>query len=505
MKLLTEQYSKLISGVLSCYDRIVIHGTLQGFSHSEGMTKFLNYNHIRIFDYAKFAEKLRDKLRKNAEHIAKENGIEIEFIKRNKDFRKENRIKDILKKRGNHSGLVHIFSAMEPCPMYKPWYNKTTHKTYLKYAPGKCIHYYFYFIDDELGLCYIRVPTWCPFRLQIYFNGHNLLANALDKRFIKYTLMDNAFVSIDDFPEAQILSDRLTVNTIHRKLDLFAELYCPIIKEFNLHYRWSIMQVEYATDIIFKRQKDLKPIYENLTHTAIHTVKPNNIATFLSRKLNGNYQDEIGNNFNTRIQGTRVKHTMGSVSIKIYDKFGLILRIETTVNDVSFFKHYRKVEHRDGTSSMKMATMKKGIYSLSPLSELLVAANFRYLRFISAIDDRSSSIKTLNKISKKVVINNRSYKGFNLFDENDQVLFEAILSGEFNISGFQNKHLKQKLSNKKSSQISIILKRLRSHGLIKKIGRTYKYYVTKLGLKLITMGLKLKEIVIIPELSVELS
>ena len=57
----------------------------------------------------------------------------------------------------------------------------------------------------------------------------------------------------------------------------------------------------------------------------------------------------MGNRFNIRIEGTRIKHTMGPVSLKLYDKFGLILRIETTVNDLTFFKHYREVEHRDGT------------------------------------------------------------------------------------------------------------------------------------------------------------
>jgi len=109
-----------------------------------------------------------------------------------------------------------------------------------------------------------------------------------------------------------------------------------------------------------------KLIYERLTRTAIHTVKPDNIATFLGRKLNGNYQDEMGNRFNTRLEGTRIKHTMGPVSIKMYDKFHLILRLETTVVNVSFFKHYREVEHQDGTRSMAWAEMKKSIYSLAP-------------------------------------------------------------------------------------------------------------------------------------------
>ena len=209
----------------------------------------------------------------------------------------------------------------------------------------------------------------------------------------------------------------------------------------------------------------------------------------------------MGNNFNTRIEGTRIKHSMGPVSIKMYDKFGLILRIETTVNDVSFFKHYRTVEHRDGSESKKLAQMKKGIYSLPALSQLLVAANRRYLEFISAIDDPSAGIKKLDKISRTVNRKHRFYRGFNLFDDDDQLLFESIASGEFTITGFQNKHLRFKLPGKNSAQVSRIIKRLHVHGLIRKIAHTYKYYLTKFGKQVVTMGLKLKELVIIPHLA----
>jgi len=109
--------------------------------------------------------------------------------------------------------------------------------------------------------------------------------------------------------------------------------------------------------------------------TAVHAVKADNVATFLGRKLCGQYRDELGNDFQTRIQGTRIKHHMGKAAIKMYDKHGLILRIETTVNDVSFFKHHRRVEHRDGSWEMKTAALKKSIYSLPELMELLRAAN----------------------------------------------------------------------------------------------------------------------------------
>jgi len=291
------------------------------------------------------------------------------------------------------------------------------------------------------------------------------------------------------------------VEMVHRKLDEFAHRYCPVLKQFELSYHWSLDQVEFATDVVFARQADLQAIYDRLTRAAIHTVKPDNIATFLGRKLNGNYQDEMGNRFNTRIEGTRIKHTMGPVSIKMYDKFRLILRIETTVVDVSFCKHYREVEHKDGTRSRAWAEMKKTIYSLAPLRELLLAANRRYLEFISAIEDDKAGTDKLHKIAQPVAENDRNYRGFNFFDSRDEELFESLGSGEFNISGFQNKDLRRRLSDRSTGQISRTVKRLRVHGLVKKVGRTYKYYVTPLGKQGITLGLKLKELYIIPTLS----
>jgi hypothetical protein len=500
MDLLTDRYQDQIAGILSCYDRIVITGTLPQICYAQGMTGYLYHKNIRIFDYAKFAEPLREALRKNAESLAKENGIEIEFVSKT-HIRKESLVQKVLNKRGYAPGLVHILSAMETCETYKPWHNKNTGQTYLKGATSKCLHYYFYFIDEELGLCYVRVPTWCPFRLQIYFNGHNWLASKLRKKHVAFSLVDNAFDEIDDYTQAQNLADSLSIKELHKKLDRFAQTYCPVHTSFQQVYHWSIMQAEYATDIVFKQQADLQAIYEQLISTAIHTVKPDNIATFLGRKIHGNYQGEAGNHYHVRLEGTRIKHSMGQVSIKMYDKFKRILRIETTVNNLSFFKHYRTVEHRDGTTSKKYANMKKNIYSLDPLRELLVASNRRYLEFISAIDDRRTGRKNLERLSTPVRENNRKYKGFNFFDRQDLELLLVILRGEFNIYGFQNKDIRKHMPSKNAGQISRLIKRLRMHGLIRKAKNAYKYYLTKLGKKVIATALKIKELVVIPQLS----
>src|SRR5215213_4761768 len=132
MELLTQRYREKISGTLSCYDRIVITGTLPVLSNAGHLTAYMYQNNIRIFDYTKFAEPYRNELKQNAQRIAQAAGSEIEYI-RSSGVRKEAVIESIIKKRGGHSGLVHVISVMEACISYKPWHDKATGKTFLRY------------------------------------------------------------------------------------------------------------------------------------------------------------------------------------------------------------------------------------------------------------------------------------------------------------------------------------------------------------------------------------
>jgi hypothetical protein len=499
---LVQRHADRILGVLSCYDRVIVRGRVPGLDYAKGMESYLRARDIRLFDFPKFAMPFREAIRDNAEQLAQAEGIEVQFI-RNRDVRKEDIVTRVLEQRGDSPGLVAILSALEVCPSFEARYDKKTGRTSLRPDRAKCLHFYFYFIDEDLGLCFMRVPTWCPFGVQAYFNGHNLLASKLRKAGIEHRMLDNAFTHIADWEAAQKLADESDTRLVHEKLDHYARLFCPAIKMLELSYDWGLAQVEYATDIVFRRQTDLQPIYETLVRTAIHAVKPALVGTFLGRKhkLHSNNTEEIGNDFQTRIQGTRVKHRMGPCSIKMYDKAGIILRIETTTNDPSWFSHYRTVAHRDGTTSHELAPLKKSIYSLHDLRQLAVAANRRYLDFLSSLDDPTVAIETVSQLSEKTEDAGRSYRGFNFFSNEDMRLFETIVRGEHTIQGFRNRNLREHMPGKSPGQVSRILKRLWSHGLIKKVGSTYKYYITEIGRTAITMGLKLKNLVVIPELA----
>ena len=101
VELLTERHKDQIAGLLSCYDRIIIQGTVPGWCYASGMTGYFYAHEMRIFDYPKWAQPLREALRANMERVAAENGIEIEFVRSRMSFRKEDRVKEVLSKRGS--------------------------------------------------------------------------------------------------------------------------------------------------------------------------------------------------------------------------------------------------------------------------------------------------------------------------------------------------------------------------------------------------------------------
>ncbi len=192
---------------------------------------------------------------------------------------------------------------------------------------------------------------------------------------------------------------------------------------------------------------------------------------------------------------------MGPASLKLYDKFALIARIECTVNDVTFFRHHRRVEHRDGTSQFKLAPLRKSIYSLPALRKLMHAANERYLTFMASIDNPDAGLKTIDRMAKPARDRGRSFRGFNLFLEQDYRLFLTLARGEWDISGFRAADLRRHMPDLSSTRACYLIKRLRTHGLVKKVGHRYKYYLTRTGRRVVASVLSIREFIVLPNLS----
>jgi len=336
--------------------------------------------------------------------------------------------------------------------------------------------------------------------LQFYCNGHSALARTLTREGIEYFQQDNAFLRIADLERAQKLADAFSPDVLHRRLDHHAQQFCPVLDVFGQAYHWSLRQVEYSTDLMFRSEQILVPLDDAILRQAVLAANAERVSGFLGKKITPQLAQEIGSRLSTRIEGRCIKHYMGSAGVKVYDKFSRVLRVETTVNDVSFFKHHRKVEHKDRHATRELAPLKKTIYSLLDLREILRGCNQRYLAFLSSLDDPSAGERDLQRLSQPHIGTEPSVKGLNFFAADEQTLLRALQRGEFNIHGWRRADLFKYLFLTPSA-MSRQLKRLRDLGVIKKVSHTYRYYLTRLGRSAIAAACALTRFNIIPAMA----
>ncbi len=498
---MTERFERNISGSIGCFDRLIFYGTYRPIQYPKAMGYHIYSEGIKLLDYEKeFANKLRLQMTGRIKEIAARENMEIHHVGRN--IRKESFVSDILKRRGEQDGVVCILSAMEGCSCFKVRKNHRTGYLELQWSKGKCLNYYVYIMDPDYGLCHLRIPTWAPFRLQFYINQHNWLERRMVAEGINFKKADNCFTMISDVEKAQSFVDHFDVKALHQRLDQLASRFVAVHQRWRGGLYWSIAQAEWATDIMFKSTQILPWLYDELVRTAIVELKCSDVYGFLGKRLTEKSARDVSKNFKALREGTRIKHTIGPTSIKMYDKQDRVLRIETTTNDISHFKHRREVKHRNGIREMKHAAMRKTLYSLGALAEKMKACNKRYLASISQWRDHSHERTDLQKVTRSVKDNKeRSYRGVNFFHEDDLAFMIAIAQPENCVSGFSNRMLRRKLASWSSQKIGRMLRRFKILKIIKRAGNTYKYYLAKLGEKVIAATLQIKERILLPAMA----
>jgi len=498
---LSTRYASQLVGSLRCFDRVIMHGTLIDVAHPGALVMTLRAAGVQARDLTRFAAPITAQVRDHIVALARQQGVQIEMVTR-KNFRQEDRVAAILKTRGSHPGLVHIFAVKERASVFDTRHARADGYAEVIVRSGACIHYYLYWMDPLLGLIHVRVPTWLPLRLQVYFNGHSWLARQLDAAGIAYTLADNALSQCADWPRAQALADGLDPRTLHEKLKALTQQCCPASSQFPNGYHWCLTQVEYAQDLVFQDPAMVDRLFEELARQALLAVKADDVARFLGKRLPVHTDTQVNSHLGRRYAGLRLKHSFGPASVKLYNKPGGILRLEMTTYDVSFFKHYRPVVHRDGTKEECLAAMKKSIYSLRDLAQLMQAGVRRYSQWLASLKEHSLGQKDADELGQAARDpNGRSYRGFNPFLAADEKLLQTALRGEHALGGLTARRLRSLLEGWTGGRISRLLKRLRLHGLLKKIGRTYTYHLTPLARRVISAVLDIRNNIIVPKLA----
>jgi hypothetical protein len=323
----------------------------------------------------------------------------------------------------------------------------------------------------------------------------------MDQHDMAYRKLDNAFLQIEDPQRAQRFSNRFPKKNWPRILHAFAKRFNPLLKDLlqSMDYYWIVEQAEFATDVMFTDRATLKPLYQELLKHATLCFSAEDVLSFLGRKLHGRFEGEVLNDYKKRWPGARVKHRMKDNGIKMYDKHGSVLRIETVINRPYEFK-VRRRGRRKGQEVTGWFPMAKGVANLYRYAEVGFAANERYLDALSTVKDPAKAQQHLQKLSARVHRNGRSFRGFNPISKIDLQLFLSVLRGEHSIMGFRNQDIRVQLfpnnkdpikKRRQSSRVSRLLRLLHVHKLIAKIPRSRRWRVTSLGHAIMSLFIRM--------------
>jgi hypothetical protein len=414
----------------------------------------------------------------------------------------EENARELAAQDGITDGLVCIYGTMENCRTFRVHYHDDGPK--VRSAQRVCLVIYYYWMDREFGLMHTKLQTWFPFTVQVYVNGHEWLAQKLTARGIPFVKQDNAFVELADARKASECARGFWRRDWPRLLKRFASRINPLLGDWlaGQEYYWVIDQAEFSTDVLFADRKRLASLRGALYEHAVHCFGAEQMMAFLGRKYNGHFQGEVRAHWRRREPGAAVKHWVKRNAIKMYDKAGRVLRIETVINDPKEFFVHRPRLKNDGRTVVGWFAMNKGVANLYRYAQVSQRANDRYLEALAVVNDVGVGQRELDLRCAPVCFEGRKRRGLQPLSRDDQALFQAVLRGEHAVRGFRNGEVAERLygprpkdpaeRRRRSGRMSRRISLLRAHGLVAKYPRSRRYRVTRSGQRFMSAAIHVR-------------
>jgi hypothetical protein len=499
MQRFLQQHADQIQGVLNGFDRMRFRGTLRELAYPRGMFSFLCNRDVLLKDFKSYVQGVTDRIRETTEQLAKAQGRPRVYLDSLK-ISKEDQARQIAERDGIREGLICVFSAVESCFSYEVRRDPQKRRLELVGRPQKCLHCYFYLQHPKFGFMHLRLQTWFPFNIHIAINGREWLSRQLDAAGIGYRRADNCFVELEDPRRAQELCD-LQLKTCWRKefLSLLRQVHpthAEIFRDQPLLYYWSLEQSEWATDVTFRLPEALAQLYPELLRHAADDFSSAEVMRFLGRKVpahggvRGNFKGEVVTDVARRTDHVRIKHRVKGNSIKMYDKQGRLLRIETTLNNVSDMMVFRRAEG-EKSGPRKWRPLRKGVADLKRRAQISQSANNRYLDALAGVHATQPLGDLTKALCQPTQWNGKRVRALQPWSPDDADLLAAVSRPEFAINGFRNRDVREVLfgpddarpeeTRRRSAKVSRQLRMLRAHGLILKVVHTHRYQLTAAG------------------------
>jgi hypothetical protein len=460
-------------------DRMYLNVYVPQLQRDRGVASFFRFH--RGYPIASSA--LMDPISKafvgSIETFARRGGIPL--ITFEKGQRKEDVAAEYRRRFRGEEGVVFIGKAQEKIKVFRTQrrVNPRTGESYpwLVRSTAMVNQYYLYAMDSDFGPFFLKFSSYFPYNAKLCLNGHEYLKRQLAKRGIAFEALDNGILSCQSLKAAQRICDELSAEKIDRLLRKWLKrLPHPFTandRKAGYRYDISILQAEFSLTQILDSPVNGRIFFEQVIRENLDLGRPSQVQLIFNRRVT----KKTPGRFRTRVITEGVIPSLHvdykRSKIKQYHKEGRGLRTETTINDTRDFSIGRRLKN------------------LPALRRIGFAANRRLLDVQKVSHDCTMGEAAFQKVTRPVELHGQRAAALRFDDPRVQALFQTLVLSCVIPKGFSNRDLREPLARLlgqspaqlRPGRMSYDLRRLRLHGLIRRIPKTHRYQLTSAGLR----------------------
>ena len=492
MDRLSAVFGERVQFRYTCLDRIVLHGYLTGVQRPGQLVHF--FHDVVGVDCIEPKVLLgrTTAYRDWVDRYTQGQGIPV--LAAPKGVRKEELVRPYYGKLGSHEGIACVLTSLE------------TNRTFISYAPQRTprsgdetyrrietgrkrfLHLYWYVWDPVMGPMSLRVATYLPFTLTAYLNGHHCVSERLRGTGVSLYQRDNAILRVSDPAALQAAADALTPAVLRERCDYWAAKVAPSFSPaehaaMDLRYRYSLAQIELATDVIFAEPSPLRALFRRAVELGLLMGGADRTAHLFGRQITSRYRGKLQTVLDRGNEGHPVLRAYYQTSfVKQYEKAETLLRTETCINNTYHLNVGRRLEN------------------LPKLVTRMAETNQRFLDAQAELLACTVDQGQLARLAQPVRVGTRRVPGLRLQDDRVIRLLDVLLHPGGFVADWTSRQVHARLLDRhrltetdyRLSQLRYDLGKLRAHGFVERIGRTRRYRLTVRGLKLGVLLVKLR-------------
>jgi hypothetical protein len=483
MELFRKLFGSLLLFTYHCFDRVVIHGYLSALSRPENVVHFF-HSVLGISPITKETLSARTTAyRQWVDAYARKHGIPQQWAE--PGVRKQDDLRPLLRRmeRKGHYGVYCILMSMEQGPTFRVLHPKfpTADPNYriVHKHRSRYMHYYFYLRDEVLGPMVMRVGTFLPFQTTYYLNGHSFMAQELTRRGVRFRKQDNAFLGIDRPQLLQAVADRFRPEVIQARLQHWTLALGPKFsrKERSAMYLerfYSLSQVEYCRNFIFRRHFPIRAIFERSCELALWRMTADKLGEMFGLRLTKRVRGKVSTVLEQIEHGRHIfraycKHSF----IKQYEKFRTFLRNELCSNNLTDFR------------------LKKGLAHLPTVRTTFLAITDRFAGFQAECLNVHGDFALLQRLALPITVGRTRFPGIRIQDTRLIRLMEVLLHAGTQVRGSKAAELHHAIcatfelapDRYRLTQLRYDLRKLKGHALVERVDHGYFYRLTTKGQK----------------------